>query len=201
MAYPKKDGVVTESVVFNGRKYNRYPNAKNNAHKRYYTIGGGGSLLHRDIWEFHNGSIPDGHHVHHKDGDWSNNSIENLECIPASEHYKQHAQYTSEFQKTPEQVAHFAKIQGLAAEWHRSEEGRAWHRENTGKHLKPGGAARVAREKSLKERRENPFKLVCFVCKKPFDALSLKAKFCSNTCACRDSRKNKRAKAGLQPVG
>ena len=32
-------------------------------YKRHITI-----YLHRHIWEAHNGPIPDGHHVHHKDG-------------------------------------------------------------------------------------------------------------------------------------
>ena len=37
-----------------------------------------GKRLHRTVWEFHNGTIPKGYHVHHKDGNRSNNAIENL---------------------------------------------------------------------------------------------------------------------------
>lgn len=197
MAFPKKDGIVVESIVFNGRKYNRYPNSKRIPHQRYYTIGGGRSLLHRDIWEFYNGPIPDGYHVHHKDGNWDNNDISNLECIPASEHYKEHAQFTSGFHTRPEQLEHLEKIRPLAAEWHRSEEGKQWHKATVAKNFKPGGAGRVALEKAREERRKNPLQKTCVVCSKNFEALNTRAKFCSNTCACRDSRKNRRGKASL----
>lgn len=44
----------------------------------------------RKIWVRINGPIPKGYHIHHKDGDFTNNSIENLECISASDHAKLH---------------------------------------------------------------------------------------------------------------
>ena len=47
-------------------------------------------LVHRYIWEQLNGKIPDGYHIHHKDENKLNNSIDNLECISASEHAKLH---------------------------------------------------------------------------------------------------------------
>lgn len=197
MAFPTKENVVTESVVFNGRKYNRYPESTNPAHRRYFIIGGGGQSLHRAIWEHYNGPIPDGWHIHHKDGDWNNNDISNLECIPAEEHRKEHKQYTSEFHKRPEHLAHLERIRPAAAEWHRSEEGRQWHKDNVAKNFKAGGAGRVALEKAREERRKNPLKLTCAVCQKPFEALISRAKFCSNTCACRSSRVNRRNKTSV----
>lgn len=41
---------------------------------------------HRYLWEQVVGEIPDGHHIHHVDGDHLNNALENLSCITHSEH-------------------------------------------------------------------------------------------------------------------
>jgi hypothetical protein len=48
--------------------------------------------LHRVIWEQHRGSIPTGYQIHHINGDKSDNSFANLECLGAAEHKKLHAQ-------------------------------------------------------------------------------------------------------------
>jgi hypothetical protein len=45
---------------------------------------------HRYIWEQHNGKIPEGFMVHHKNEDKQDNRIENLECISKKEHGKSH---------------------------------------------------------------------------------------------------------------
>lgn len=85
-----------------------------------------GRRLHRVVWEFHNGPVPAGFHVHHKDGDRANNDISNLELLPASEHLRHH-------QSTPEareyQKMHIERIRPAAAEWHGSDKGRDWHSE------------------------------------------------------------------------
>ena len=52
---------------------------------------GNRSLMHRDVWEYHNGEIPDGFDIHHKNGDRTDNRIENLEMIEKSEHGKIHS--------------------------------------------------------------------------------------------------------------
>lgn len=44
----------------------------------------------RAIWEKENGPIPDKHVIHHKDEDFTNNALENLECIPVSIHISLH---------------------------------------------------------------------------------------------------------------
>ena len=46
---------------------------------------------HRLVWEAIHGPIPSGVHVHHLNGDRSDNRIENLELISASEHGKLHS--------------------------------------------------------------------------------------------------------------
>jgi hypothetical protein len=43
------------------------------------------TMLHYDIWEFHNGPVPDGHQIGHKDGNKENNDITNLVCLPAAD--------------------------------------------------------------------------------------------------------------------
>lgn len=42
--------------------------------------------LHRGCWEAYNGPIPDGHVVHHVNGNTLDNRIENLACMMNSEH-------------------------------------------------------------------------------------------------------------------
>lgn len=61
----------------------------------YYKVtsikeGNCGKYLHRLIYEEEYGKIPDGYHIHHKDGDKLNNNIDNLECLSASNHGKTH---------------------------------------------------------------------------------------------------------------
>jgi ribosomal protein L37AE/L43A len=126
MGFPSKVGIVKESVYFNGYKYNRYPESKRAAHQRYFTKGGGG-LLHRHIWEFHNGEIRKGHHIHHKDGNFLNNDISNLECLESKVHYAEHKEDRSRNAKRPEQLAHLDKAREKASEWHGSPEGLEWH--------------------------------------------------------------------------
>lgn len=50
----------------------------------------GNILVHRMVYFDYYGSIPEGHHIHHKDGNKKNNAIENLEAITNSEHHKEH---------------------------------------------------------------------------------------------------------------
>lgn len=85
----------TETVVFNGRRYHRNPDAKQKHRRRYFWgrqgYGSGKKVtLHAAIWEHYNGPVPAGHLVHHKDGDFLNNDISNLECITPSRHGKIH---------------------------------------------------------------------------------------------------------------
>ena len=45
-------------------------------------------VLHRVIWADHNGPVPPGSVIRHKDGDPSNNEISNLECVKKEEHLR-----------------------------------------------------------------------------------------------------------------
>lgn len=140
----------------------------------YYKWAGGtyywrrGKSIHQAVWEFHNGSIPDGHEIHHKDEDPSNNHIDNLECLTDREHAARHP----ERGKSKEQLAHLESIREKAAAWHGSPEGIEWHRQHGERTM---AARRVMR------------KYVCVVCSVEFqsDCIGTKAgtvRFCSPKC-------------------
>lgn len=170
-------GVAVESIVFNGRKYNRYPESNNPAHRKYFARAG--HRLHRDVWIFHNGPIPEGMHVHHIDGNTANNDISNLACVTRAEHWNEHRAELSERSKSPKQLEHLAKTRGSAAQWHRSAEGLEWHRQHTSRSLaKTWGVPRAYVEK--------PFQ--CFWCGvEGLRKLDTK-RFCSTTCQNAESR-------------
>lgn len=78
-----------ESVKFNGRRYTPDKDGYWRCHtKRFGKIIH--RTLHRDVWEEHNGPIPEGCNIHHVDGDKANNHISNLRCIEAGQHSRNH---------------------------------------------------------------------------------------------------------------
>jgi hypothetical protein len=115
--------------------------------------------LHVAIWEHHHGkTIPAGHLIHHKDGNPLNNDISNLECLSRCEHAKEHHWGANADQ--------MARLRPLTLEWHRSTEGRAWHREH-GKR----SAAKV-----------QPKEVQCVECGKAYLSKKAGAKFCHYSC-------------------
>lgn len=112
------DPIVLDGLTqyFRGCLYRMWPS------DRYYSKGG--SRLHRDAWTAAFGPIPKGCHIHHRNGNVADNRIENLECIDAKEHARIERKAGSvhgESKLTP-----YAREK--AAEWHRSPEGREWHK-------------------------------------------------------------------------
>ncbi len=57
---------------------------------RYYICSETRRWLHRDVWEHHNGPIPDGFVVHHVDKNTTNNDIDNLQIMERGEHISFH---------------------------------------------------------------------------------------------------------------
>jgi len=51
---------------------------------------GGACRIHRACWEAYHGPIPDGHVIHHIDGDPANNDTKNLSCVSHGEHWRLH---------------------------------------------------------------------------------------------------------------
>lgn len=81
----------------------------------------GKKRLHRLIWEKFNGPIPKGHHIHHKDRNKLNNSIDNLECMSHADHLrlhmKEHGEKLYAWHKSPKGREHLgAKASKLMAE-------------------------------------------------------------------------------------
>lgn len=46
--------------------------------------------IHRAVWQYYHGEIPNNCHIHHIDENTANNIIENLQCLTRSEHMKLH---------------------------------------------------------------------------------------------------------------
>ena len=151
-------------ITFDGRKYRIGPTGYYHAEN----WGKGPTTLHRAIWEKENGPIPSGHHIHHKDGDKSNNSICNLEMISASEHARMHAA-ENEWIGSEENREQIIQAGEKAKEWHASDEGRKWHSE----HAKKGWENRELVEVKCQEHD----------CDRTFmTAYPTRAKFCSSAC-------------------
>lgn len=80
-------------IDFNGNKYT----LRNTGY--YGRTDAKRSLLHRDVWEAHNGPIPNGYDIHHINGDRQDNQIENLECLPKSEHTRLYSPHNNQYTK------------------------------------------------------------------------------------------------------
>ena len=95
---------------------------------RYYLCGNyyqrAGQRLHRVVWAATHGPIPMDFHVHHQNGDRTDNRLENLELLSRHAHL---SIPSTERGKTWKPTA--AAIAGCQR-WHASPAGRAWHLEN-----------------------------------------------------------------------
>lgn len=79
--------------------------------------------LHRQVWIYHNGDIPSGMVIDHIDRNKSNNQIENLRLVTPSEN--NHNITDTEKQR---RRMWMDKIRPMTKDWHKSKEGREWHR-------------------------------------------------------------------------
>ena len=67
----------------------------------YAATTGDRQLMHRYVWEKHNGEIPPNHDIHHIDHDRGNNDISNLELYTKSDHARLFSTGSSQFVKRP----------------------------------------------------------------------------------------------------
>lgn len=159
---------AVEVVLFKGVKYRRYAGIP------YFTPGQadkrrGARYLHQDVWATEHGPIPEGHDVHHQDGNPLNNDVSNLQLMESGAHQALHAaeRVASGWYTTPEKLAHLERIRPMAAAWHSTEAGNALHAE-LGRKTWENVETRTAK---------------CGNCKGDFEYRALAvAVYCSNNC-------------------
>ena len=143
----------------------------------------GGITMHRYVWAKHNGAIPDGFHVHHRDGDKGNNAIENLELLSASEHSLHHAP-ENEWVGSAANRKQIVAAGELAKAWHSSDEGIAWHKAH-------GVDAWKNREWHSKK---------CEECRREyFTPYPTRSKFCHSNCKLTALRRRRGLPVGVRP--
>lgn len=134
----------------------------------YYLNSSIRKRMHRYVWEYYYGEVPEGYQIHHKDKDKSNNDISNLEAIPFSNHAKLHSKERAEIRY--EAVVANLKDNALpkAIEWHRSDEGRQWHTEHY---------------ERTKHKLHPEQAMICEMCGNEYmGKVSAENRFCSNKC-------------------
>lgn len=141
--------VVSQTIQnFNGRTY----------YKCGEYFRDEGVLLHRAVWEYHFGAIPDGAVVHHIDGNKSNNQIGNLALMSSlSEHCKLHQKLNPKT-AMPEECLQAAKI------WHHSDSGKSWHKQHY--------------ERDCASKMHRGYTRTCSFCGKTFQTKQIRAKYC-----------------------
>ena len=80
---PKAEVIDDNKQSFNSVVYNK----KKDGH--YHSHNG----IHRAVWQYFNGEVPQGHEIHHIDWNPSNNEISNLQLMTISEHRSLHSQH------------------------------------------------------------------------------------------------------------
>lgn len=150
---------------FNGKNYWKdkstgyYKNAQIKPHS-----------LHRAVWEYHNGKIPDGLTIDHIDRNKDNNEIDNLRLATYSENIRNIDDKVLEKKR-----AHINNIRELAKEWHKSEDGREWHKKHGVEVYK----------------KRKPIKKICAHCGKIYytTQYSPMARFCGQNCRMKARRR------------
>lgn len=122
---------------------------------------------HVYVWISHNGEIPKGYQVHHKDENKANNDISNLELLSTEDHlsfhgYKRSKQSRDNMIKT---------VIPKAAEWHKSEAAKQFHTDHYNKYTK--------------DIWMEPITLKCEFCGKEYQTIHASkshSRYCSNKC-------------------
>lgn len=132
--------------------------------------------LHIYQWLKNKGEIPKGYQIHHKDEDKTNNDISNLEIKTQHDHLSYHGK------KEIKDLDHLAKIRPLSVEWHKSEDGREWHKQQW--------------IKSIGKHVTEYVTKICEVCGKEYQVNVLcayKSKYCNSNCKATALRRRRKA--------
>lgn len=184
--------------------YRNYTFIKHHKQPYYYgTVKQKTKSLHRYMYECEIGPIPEGYHIHHKDDNPYNNTIDNFEIKTEFDHLSYHGKKGDR-----EKLLKLAEIgREFAKEWHGTEEGIAWHKQHyedfklkmhekiirncsncnqlTSTTRKSGNAFCSNKCKSQWRRRNKPDKkkVNCLKCGKEFETLKyLPNSYCSKEC-------------------
>ena len=77
------------SIRFGRYKYTRHYKPGTQVSRTYFC--GFGGHLHKQVYKHFYGRIPETFHIHHRDGNKLNNSINNLRCLPKDSHESIHS--------------------------------------------------------------------------------------------------------------
>lgn len=171
---------VAEHVFYEGERFRIQTSG------RYYQSGrkdAAERLLHRRIWLDNFGPIPEGMQIHHKDGNWRNNEISNLELVVSRDHQRKHMEQRMQVPEFREKaIEELRNNSEKAAKWHKSKHGIEWHKEN-------GKQAWAGRKPSLS---------VCSVCGKEYETFfSSRSRFCSHSCEQKESYQRYKTAIGV----
>ncbi len=171
-----------KQVYFNGFRFTQ--DAKTGYYlSSGYIYNGKQIRLHRYVWIYYNGEIPEGYDVHHKNEDKDNNDISNLELKLSNKHYSDHSiknKRTEEWKNTWEE------IRQKGSEAHK----RLEMREKSSQLFKKQYAERIA--------NSEPQKCICIECQKEYTTYNLGINmFCSRICKARNQRKRFKEEHGI----
>lgn len=132
--------------------------------------------IHRYVWEFYNGPIPDGYCVHHIDHDKGNNNIENLSLMKRDDHTSMHGYERAET-SYDEMIRNLDEnARPKASEWHGSKAGIEWHSKH-GKEVAESLVPQICK---------------CNQCGKEYlNKRPWLSKFCSNACKSANRRESR----------
>lgn len=158
------DTVVIDDThqEFNGKRFGLHKG--NRYYKRTKSKNGIKStvFLHREVWEYHNGKIPQGMMIDHIDRDRTNNSISNLRIVNAKENRANISEQ------------HKEKYRQNMVKYNSLKSGKWWQDD-------------VVKEKRSERLSQNwkqrePIAKKCILCTAPFYAKHAVAKYCSKEC-------------------
>ena len=125
------------------------------------------SFLHRAVYSYYCGEIPEGYVIHHIDRNKSNNNIENLQCVTIQEHSDIHSQERVQSRQPQTYVC--------------AECGKTYYAYETGNNK---FCSVACRRKARQTSEENLKSVICIICGKNFFTRKDKStKTCSPQCA------------------
>lgn len=154
---PPKVNVIDDThQEFNGKIYSSDKKGHYSTH----------NFIHRDVYSYYNGEIPNGYVVHHRDFDKSNNALENLQLLSLSKHSAIHVLHHKPFLHKKTKII-------KKCEWC----GKEFETDRAIMRFCSHSCCNAYSANKTKEER------ICVICGKPFLTKKHKnAKTCSDTC-------------------